>query len=144
MPYAHLASGNADKAIAALEAVLNAPKAAEPAASEGATAEASAGRRAINPNQGLGQAQLLLGDIHAASGNFDKAIACYEDAGKRDKSVERYVTLRTALTGKPAPNIDSKTWLGAEANSLAGLKGKVVLVDFWATWAARCRIAIRN
>ena len=38
--------------------------------------------------------------------------------------------------GKPAPEIDGKTWLNhlGAAPSLASLRGQAVLLEFWATW----------
>ena len=47
----------------------------------------------------------------------------------------------TAKVGKPAPDFTVTTYEGEQV-SLESLRGKVVILNYWATWCAPCRLEL--
>jgi thiol-disulfide isomerase/thioredoxin len=46
---------------------------------------------------------------------------------------------QVGLIGQPAPGLSIKTWLNGEPVALEDLRGRIVLLEFWATWCKPCQ-----
>nr|BAL54292.1 hypothetical protein HGMM_F14E02C09 [uncultured prokaryote] len=42
--------------------------------------------------------------------------------------------LRPAMTGQPAAELFASHWFNSEPLTMQSLRGKMVLLDFWAVW----------
>src|SRR5919108_1602984 len=48
--------------------------------------------------------------------------------------------IRSALIGRPAPDFTLRTLDGSRSVRLSDLRGRIVVLNFWASWCADCRV----
>lgn len=92
----------------------------------------------------LGAAYEVQADVLHLKHEKAKAVALIQSALTRWKGTSLVPRLHKNLNlltieGRPAPPLVSSDWIGARPPALSALRGKVVLVFFWAHWCPDCR-----
>jgi hypothetical protein len=60
---------------------------------------------------------------------------CWQTDGfQRERGDSKTDALKNAVEGKEPPKLVATEWLNSKPLNWAGLKGKVVVLDFWAHW----------
>jgi hypothetical protein len=77
---------------------------------------------------------MLLGDLLSVRGDVEGAKKIFEEMEKSgDRAGADWGALRLKAVGQPAPEIASEQWVGGDARTLESLKGKVVMLGFFAS-----------
>jgi thiol-disulfide isomerase/thioredoxin len=90
------------------------------------------------------KASALLADEAAFAQKISEIMQATGTPQQKRSATAGYLQVRDratqmALIGQTAPDVSVKTWINGGPVTLEGLRGRVALLEFWATWCKPCQ-----
>ena len=92
----------------------------------------------------LDDARSFLAEESAFAERISQIMQATGTMNQKRQAMSGYLQIRDRTTqfgllGNAAPEIDLDVWLAGDPTTLADLRGRVVLLEFWATWCKPCQ-----